>query len=619
MRHDLSAEVSYSDGAQRLTGHFPVGTSLLRALVELGVEIDALCGGAGTCGKCRVRVSGRISDPSEEERGLLDPDELRAGIRLACQAKVLGLCAVESPDSRVLTLPAILTEGRRAQVAPAPNAREVELTLPSQSLERNPSDLEDLVAALAEAGQSRVTVPLGMLRLLPATLREAGPSLRAHIVGNELVHLYPSAVNRPLLGVAMDIGTTTVVGKLFDLRSGRVLAVSARLNAQRVFGEDVIARIQYASRSHAELRALQERVIGVINEIVAELCQGRAEPTDIVEMVCVGNTVMTHLALGVTPHWLAQYPYVPAFTSSVHCRAGDLGIAIDEHAHVYFFPGIGRFVGGDTVGVIIAAGLDADRRTRLAVDVGTNGEIVLGARGRLVACSTAAGPAFEGAHISHGMRAATGAIDRVDLVDGDIRCHVVGEAQPQGVCGSGLIDAVAVLLHAGLVEPSGRLLAPEECPASIAQALRSRLQNVNGERAFLLAEGVFITQRDLREVQLAKGAIAAGARILMRTLNVRTEDLEEILLAGAFGNFLRRDNAIRIGLLPAVEPHKVSFVGNAACAGAEMALLSTVQRERAEAAARQVEYVEISAIPDFQDIFAEEMMFPDGEAAAGGR
>ncbi len=615
MRQGTIAQVIYENGDSALSGQFAAGTTLLRALVEMGVDLDAVCGGAGTCGKCRVQLRGMVSDPTDEERALLDPDELRAGIRLACQTKVVGECVVTAPDARALTVPTILTEGRREQVPMAPNARDVELTLVPPSLEGNPSDLEDLLAALAHAGEPSITVPLPVLQGLPESLRRVGSPIRVRLVGEELIGVYPAGDRRPLLGVAVDIGTTTVVGKLLDLRSGHVLAVASRLNAQRVFGEDVITRIQHAGRSQVDLRSLQERIVGVINEIVAELCQGRAEPSDIVEMVCVGNTVMAHLALGVTPHWLAQYPYVPAFRCAIHCRAGELGISIHEQAHLYFFPGIGRFVGGDTVGVIIAAGLDAPGGARLAVDVGTNGEIVLSASGRLLACSTAAGPAFEGAHISHGMRAATGAIDRVELVDGDIRCHVVGETQPRGICGSGLIDAVAVLLRTGLMEASGRLLSPQDCPGGTSEALRARLRLVDGERAFFLAEDVYVTQRDLREVQLAKGAIAAGARILMRQLDIRPEELAEVLLAGAFGNFLRRDSAIRIGLLPRVAAEKVSFIGNAACAGAEMALLSTAQRARAEALAQKVEYVEISAMPDFQDIFAEEMMFPEGEPA----
>ncbi|MBC7186558.1 MAG: DUF4445 domain-containing protein [Calditrichaeota bacterium] len=578
----------------------------------MGSEIEAPCGGTGTCGKCRVRVSGAVSDPTKEERALLDPDELRAGIRLACQTAIYGACRVTAPDAHALTAPTILTEGRRQEVALQPNVREVEVAVPAPALDRNPADLEDLLAAMGFSGGG-LSMPLPVLRGLSGLLREANFLVRARLVGQEIVDVSSARERRPLLGLAVDIGTTTVVGKLFDLRTGHVVAVASRLNAQRVFGEDVISRIQHASKSARDLQALQERVIAVINEIVVEVCAGRAEPRDVVEVVCAGNTVMTHLAAGVCPQWLAQYPYVPVFVSPLSCRASELGIAIHEFGKVYFLPGIGRFVGGDTVGVILAAGLDMGSSHRLAVDVGTNGEIVSASRDRLLACSTAAGPAFEGAHIAHGMRAANGAIDRVDLVDGEIRCHVLGEGEPSGICGSGLIDAVAVLLRAGLLDPSGRLLGADECPAELAETLRARLTTRGGDRAFLLAGQVAITQRDIREVQLAKGAIAAGTRILMRQLGIRPQQLEEVLLAGAFGNFLRRDNAIRIGLLPPIPVERVSFIGNAACAGAEMALLSTEQRRRAEEIARRVEYVEISAFPEFQDIFAEEMMFPAGE------
>jgi uncharacterized 2Fe-2S/4Fe-4S cluster protein (DUF4445 family) len=591
---------------------FPPGTNLLRALVEMGSEIEAPCGGTGTCGKCRVRVSGAVSDPTQEERALLDPDELRAGMRLACQTSIYGSCRVAPPDTHALTAPTILTEGRRQEVALQPNVREFGVTVPPPALDRNPADFEELLGAMGFAADD-LSMPLPVLRGLSSTLREAGFFVRARLVGEEIIDLLPATERRPLLGLAVDIGTTTVAGKLFDLRTGHVLAVGSRLNAQRVFGEDVISRIQYASKSASDLRALQERVIAVINEIVVEVCTGRAEPRDIAEVVCAGNTVMTHLAAGISPQWLAQYPYVPVFLSPLSCRASEIGIAIHELGRVFFLPGIGRFVGGDTVGVILAAGLDMSQSLRLAVDVGTNGEIVLGSRDRLVACSTAAGPAFEGAHIAHGMRAANGAIDRVGLVDGEIRCHVLGEGEPTGICGSGLIDAVAVLLRAGIVEPSGRLVGADECSAELPATLRGRLEMRGGEHAFLLAGQVALTQRDIREVQLAKGAIAAGARILMRQLGIGPQRLEEVLLAGAFGNFLRRDSAIRLGLLPPVPRQRVSFIGNAACAGAEMALLSTVQRRRAEEIARRVEYVEISAFPEFQDIFAEEMMFPAGE------
>jgi len=419
-------------------------------------------------------------------------------------------------------------------------------------------------------------------------------------------------------GLAFDLGTTTVVGWLVDLDTGDTLAARAVTNPQNVYGADVISRIGHAG-THEGLRQLQQKILAACNEIIRCLLdEGRVAGDEIYEIVAVGNTTMSHLFLGIDPTFLATAPYVPAFAGRMELEARELGLDVMPAGRVVVLPNIAGYVGSDTVGVMLATDIGRRPGFCLAVDIGTNGEVVLAGRGRLLTCSTAAGPAFEGARIRHGMRAAAGAIEGVRIDGGEVGLEVIDDATPLGICGSGLLDAAAAMVQVGLISPTGRLLPPESLPEGVPPGLKERLRRGKDGTEFVLAqdgsvatgEDIVITQKDIRELQLAKAAIYAGIQVLLKELEVTPEEIDEILLAGAFGNYIKIDSALALGLLPAVAPGRIKAVGNAAGDGARMALISGTARAEASDLARRAGHVELSTWPDFQDEFVNAMYFP---------
>ena len=494
--------------------------------------------------------------------------------------------------------------------APEPNATEREV-LPA----------DEIAKGVRLACQTQIAADMTVE--VPPASRFLGQRVLAH--GIEAAYqLEPSVSLDPddpaglLYGAAFDVGTTTIVGALLDLAAGRQIATAARANPQIPFGDDVIARIGHAGKDGG-LDELRRLLVDCVNEMLTEMCRSVGAGTESVyELTFVGNTTMNHILLGIDPTPLAHAPYEAVLLDSKSVAAGELAVRIRRTGRVYTMPNIAGYVGGDTVGVILASGMRDYDGVQLALDIGTNGEIVLGGAGRLVACSTAAGPAFEGARIKHGMRAADGAIEKV-LINDDVRLNVIGGGPPRGICGSGVVDAVAALLDARIIEPTGRMLPPDQLPADVGEALRARVVERHGQICFELArsadsatgEPICLTQRDVREVQLGQGAIRAGTAIILREYGVSVDDLDRVFLAGAFGNFVRVRSAIRIGLLPDVPDDKVEFIGNAAGTGAKMVLAGRACRAAAEALARDTEYIELAGRPDFQAEFAEAMVFPE--------
>jgi uncharacterized 2Fe-2S/4Fe-4S cluster protein (DUF4445 family) len=408
------------------------------------------------------------------------------------------------------------------------------------------------------------------------------------------------------------------------MTNGQSLATQADLNPQARYGDDVISRINYA-QTDAKLAELHRTIIDCINELTAKLCsQASIDTKQIYEMCVVGNTTMNHIFLKLPVAQLGQAPY-QAFSVEAHnCRPNELKLSINPAGNIYTVENIAGFVGSDTTAVALAVDINSAQDLTLVVDIGTNGEIMLGTTDKLYAASCAAGPAFEGARISCGSRAAEGAIQAVVINNGDIDLDVIGGGTPRSICGSGLIDAVAVLLDLGIIDSTGRFINPEKLPANLPPAIRSRIVKHNNQPAFVLAERratsderLLLTQHDIRQVQLAKAAIRAGIKLLQKkisagghlTVGLEDDDIKQVLLAGAFGNYIRRESALRIGLLPCVPPERIHFIGNAAAAGAEIILLSSQCRTQAKKLARKIEYVEIANEPDFQAIFADSMMF----------
>jgi uncharacterized 2Fe-2S/4Fe-4S cluster protein (DUF4445 family) len=403
---------------------------------------------------------------------------------------------------------------------------------------------------------------------------------------------------------------------LWDLRNADSVGAVARTNPQSAYGADVISRIMYCGREEGNLGKMQQLITDCFNDIVREFEEEHGiDPKTINKVTAVGNTTMSHLLLGIDPQSLALAPFSPGFTGPVTKKAKELNLIIDENAQVNVLPNIAGHVGSDIVAVLLSSGLSSMEGANLAIDIGTNGEIVLANSGKVLACSTAAGPAFEGACIQHGMRAATGAIEGVKIQDGEVILSVIGDEKPVGICGSGLIDCVAELLKAGIVTEKGNLLSREEAEkAGLPDSLSKRLLGGENGKIFILYtddEGheIHITQKDIREVQLAKGAIRAGVQIMMQELGLEDSRLNNVFLAGAFGNYIKKESALTIGLLPAVSRDKVISIGNAAGAGACMALLSKSSLEEANRLAEEVNHIELAEHPDFQKVYLQAMYF----------
>lgn len=604
--------VTFTPGGETVT--VPAGESLLNAAVAAGVPLQAPCGGHVRCGKCRVRVDrGQCQSLGEHERSHLSEEDIATGWRLACEARAATDVTVwVQPEADVVCAKPLedeLLEG----VAVQPAVRQVVVELPKPTLEDQRSDFVRLQAAVPELREAC----LHALWPLPQVLRENAFQAAATIREGTLVEVRaPSEAQHPL-GVAVDIGTTTVVAYLVDLVTGEHLGSGTAHNPQAQHGADVISRTEYSKSNPDGLGRLQREAVGVVNQVVAQALECvPAGPERIHEMTVVGNTCMHHLFLGLDPRYIAEAPYIPVNSDPVTVLPHDIGVRMHAEGRIFCLPIIAGYVGADTVGVITATRLTERARPLLAVDIGTNGEVALWSGERLVCASCAAGPAFEGAQIEQGMRAAAGAISGIELVDGDLKIETIGGIPAVGICGSGLFDAMAVVLEAGLVDMMGRMV-PEDGTGSLPAALANRLEGEGNTRRVVLVrpeesgsgEAVYFTQKDVRELQLAKGAVRAAVEVLLKECGLKVEDLAGVLLAGAFGNYIRPESAVRMGLLPAMDTALIRGVGNAAGAGGMMALISLEWRRRACELARQAEHIELAQRADFQQMFMETMLF----------
>jgi uncharacterized 2Fe-2S/4Fe-4S cluster protein (DUF4445 family) len=562
-----------------------------------------------------VRVRGGKCPPTDAEVAVLGATRTEEGFRLACQARVTGPLTVEIPESSLFQAQQqILTGDTGEPMEVLPRVRKTCVQLAPPQHDEAGSDLDRLRAAIGPA-----TLTLAAVRALPGALRAAGFKATAVLVDDELIAVEPGDTTASCYGIAFDVGSTTLVGTLVNLATGGDVAVAARVNPQTSFGDDVVSRIQKCRTDKTGLQQLQAAVLDGVNRIVAELeRKAGVTPQNVYEVVFAGNTTMQQILYGIDPSALGELPFTPAFREALETRAEDLRLHVHPQAKVYVFPQIGGFVGGDTVSGVVATRLDRYTEPALLVDIGTNGEIVLAHKGELLATSVAAGPAFEGARIVNGMRATTGAIEKI-ILDGDVRINVIGNAKPSGLCGTALIDVAAEMLRAGILDSTGRILAPGEAPAGLPEAVRARLVEEKGEVNFLLVRAeesgtkapIFLYQRDIRELQLANGAIRAGINILLRTAGLNSTDLGAVLLAGAFGNFIRRNHARRIGMLPPIPCDRIRFVGNTASFGAKRALLSTQEKAYAARIMEKVRHIDLSLDPEFQLEFSSAMLLPD--------
>jgi uncharacterized 2Fe-2S/4Fe-4S cluster protein (DUF4445 family) len=598
----------------------PPGTTIFNAANWIGLPIDSTCGGRGTCGKCKVRILEGSADITSADHKVFSPEELADGWRLSCRAEAYTDVVCEVP--RLMGNPKAALMGMGRHVTLDPNVHKIFLKLPQPSLEDQRSDYARIREALSAEG-FEITASLETLKRLPWVLRESGWKVTAVVVGSELVSVEAGDTTGRSYGLAFDIGTTTVVGMLMNLNNGATEAITSVLNKQAPHGADVISRISYSTMEEDGLAELQDKIILTLNTIIHRLLTEAAiDSSEVYEAVIAGNATMIHLLLGLTPEAIGVSPFIPVTEDLLQVSARELHLDILPQAQIHLFPHLGAYVGGDLVGGLVATGLAQEEGVRLLVDVGTNGEIILGSAARTVATAAPAGPAFEGAQIKCGMRASEGSIEAVRITPEAVELQVIGDVMPLGICGSGLLDIVAQLRLVGLLEPSGRFVSDEEARRIVSPEIASRLtEDENGVRVFILATSeesgtgkpIVITQRDIRELQFAKGAIASGIDVVMRELGVTADDLEEIYLAGSFGSYINPQSARIIGLVPPIPVERIKAVGNAAGEGAKMALLSFRQREVARSMPDIVEYHELSGRADFNDSFIAVLQFPELE------
>ncbi len=587
-----------ADGATKET-RVPAGTTIFDAASWNGVAIDSTCGGHGTCKKCKVRVaSGSVPVDPVDPRAFT-VDELGAGWRLACRAQAHEDVVVEVPLLQTRPKAALVGVGRHVILRPAVQKRYLELTEPT--LEDQLSDLERVLAAMDDV---ELRVPLELVRGLGRTLRDADWKVTAVLCDDVLIGVEPGDTTARRFALAFDLGTTTVVANLLDLETGLPVAVRSMLNRQQPFGADVITRISAVMLDPDALGVLRERAHETLAELTAEvLAEGSVEPGEVYEIVVAGNVTMIQLALGIDPEPLGMSPFTIAARQLPVASAADFGVAVHPRAPAVLFPALGAYVGPDIVAGVLATGLTLDRRVRLFIDVGTNSEIVLGSSAEALATAAPAGPAFEAAQIRCGMRAAEGAIEGVKIRDGEVELTVIGDVEPVGICGSGLVDAVAELVGAGLLDHSGKFVATDG-------PLAGRMGKIGEENVFTLHGDVFLSQRDIRELQFAKASIATGWTILCRDLGIEPEEIAQVLLGGSFGTYLSPASAVRIGLVPRLPLARIVSAGNVAGEGAKIAALSLQERAAATAVLDEVEYVELSGRADFNDLFIDQLAFP---------
>ncbi|MBU8850127.1 MAG: DUF4445 domain-containing protein [Desulfobacterales bacterium] len=590
-------------------------TTVLEAAQEAGVGISAICGGVGSCGACRVRLDDQeqVSKPNETEIETLDMDDMTAGIRLACQTEIYGPVRVDIPPESMTATQRTQVEGEEISFEFEPPVEVRDLTLSEAAGTDLQADFERLSAAISKTGPFVLQCRrLNIIKQIPELLRRNQWKIQAGLRGDELVSV--AAPGTPLLGLAVDIGTTKVAGYLVDMISGKTLAMKGIMNPQITYGEDVMARITYCTMKENGLDILHKAIVDALNKLSLDLCataesndEANARiyrPSQIVESVMVGNTAMHHLVLGMPVSQLGLAPYVAAVSSPLDIKADEIGLAFSPGATVHLLANIAGFVGADHLSMLLATDTHKKKGVVISLDIGTNTEMTIIANDRMIACSTASGPAFEGAHIRHGMRAADGAIERVQITNNELAFQTIGNVPPIGICGSGILDAIAQLKLCGAMNNTGAL--DQKHPLirkgkKLPEALLAAAETTGN------GHDIVLTRSDINEIQLAKGAMRAGIELLLDATGVTAADIDEFIIAGAFGSYISVEAAVSIGMFPDIPMDRFRQVGNAAGIGAKQALLSSTRRGQAVEIGRRVEYLELTASKKFQDEFLKAM------------
>jgi len=609
-----------------------VGGSLLDAARLAGIKVESLCGGKTKCGKCKVKISQGAENLNEltlVEKDLVDSELLANGFRLGCAAKIESsgkfFGSVEGGSHVVVEIAPedqeraqkILSEISElsGRFTPHPLVNSYPVDVPEPTLEDPTPDFERLATFLnREYGLVNLEIGYDLLKELPNIVRENEWSMAVTVWDNKNILSIEKKRNlERTYGIAVDIGTTTIVGYLVDLRAGKVIATEAILNPQIPYGADIMTRMNYCIENSNGLNELHNIIIEALNKLIGEICAKTGiRLKDVFEASIVGNSVMEHIFLELSPNFIALSPYPPVIKKGVNVRACDLGLKINPRANVYVLPIIAGYVGGDNIGVILSTNLYKEQELTLALDIGTNGEVVLGNKDYVEVCSCAAGPALEGASLKHGMRATTGAIEKVHI-DGDtldVEYETIDDVPPRGICGSGLIDLIAEMLKSRVISNTGainldlkshRVRARDNIPEFVIE-WSDKTKNSLGD--------IVITQRDIGEIQLAKASLYAGASVLMKRRGIEEKDIDRILLSGAFGNYTSKESSKIVGLYPDIPLNKVKTIGNGAGSGAICALLSREKRKDAQMISESARYVELTVTPGFEEELMSAMYLP---------
>lgn len=578
--------------------------NLLELLRENRIAVNSPCNGNGTCGKCRVRISsGYLPEASQNESKILGSRAIEAGYRLSCSYNIQSDIKVLLEDG---TLQAqIVTEGRQRSIALLPIITKENVSLEKPGLSNQTGDFERVIGDTFEVG----TPNMQLIRMIPEIIRQYDYNISLIKMGNGLLGVEAGDTRKVLYGVAVDVGTTTIAAYLIDLSTGKRLCVHSLLNPQKIFGADVISRIKHTIDTADGLEEMHSLIINEINSCIEAMCEEtKVARTSIYAITFVGNTTMMHFLLKVPAKHIASAPFIPTITSMLNLNVKELGLDINPFGIVCILPSVSAYIGADTVAAVLSTGMHQQEENSLLIDIGTNGEIVLGNKDKLYACSSAAGPAFEGANIRNGIGSVKGAINSISLQTG-VNYTTIGNASPVGICGTGIVDGIAQMLDVGLMDETGRLDDEWE-PASEEQTgLAQNISIIDGIKAFVINGDIAITQKDIRELQNAKAAIAAGINVLVKQSGISFDDIKNVYLAGGFGTYINIDSALKIGLIPSQLKGRIQSVGNAAGQGAVEGLISRDSLYQANVISKKIKYIELSASKDFNDFYVECMMF----------
>ncbi|MFX1500274.1 MAG: ASKHA domain-containing protein [Promethearchaeota archaeon] len=613
--------------------HFSSDLSLYEILLDLDIPIKSICGGLGTCGKCKLSVQkGKkfLNPPTIIEKRYINEEELRNGWRLACQTKLNKeqteyLQNLPSPQFRIFLPNDILLEdfniliaGTSKEVKINPTIQKIYIEVRSPSLKKPDADFERIEASIKSSipkikKYNNLNIDFNILKKLPKILRENDHKVTLVLWNNtNIIACEPGNTIKDNFGIAFDIGTTTVVGYLINLNNGKTYAVSSKMNSQTAYGEDLITRLTIIKDNKEYLQKLNSIIIKDLNEIIFNTCQiAKIDPSQIYEATVVGNSVMHHIFLGLDPLNIGISPFIPVIQKNFNVKAKKINLNISKFGNVYTAPIIAGFVGADTIGVILSSQIYNEKPLTLAIDIGTNGEIIIGNRKVLFVGSCAAGSALEGAHISNGMRAAAGAIDtvQIDSKNFDVSYTTIKNKKPMGICGSGLVDIIAEMLKSKIITRSGNFNRDYiNHERFIREDKKIEFILVNKDETSINKE-ISINQSDIRQIQMAKAAFYSGTRIIMNNLK-DNQMIKQIFLAGAFGNYINAQNAKFIGMIPDITDECIFQIGNAAGVGAQYCLLNQDLRIKAQELLNKINYVEIAIDKNFQKEYAEAMYFP---------